>query len=118
MALSRCKVFNRQNQRCGLTAEHLGQDHSFGRPAPGPPDLPPRRDLGEHYVDEGMGARTGQAFTGQALTTDVRGCARCGEDHPKLGFRRMSNPIDPNYPFWAPCPNAEGPILLMSVVEV
>ena len=52
MPLSRCKVFNRQNDQCGLTAEHPGQDHSFGRPAPGPPNPPPRRDLGERYVNE------------------------------------------------------------------
>jgi hypothetical protein len=27
----------------------------------------------------------------------------------------MENPVDPEYPFWAPCPEGKGPILLMAV---
>lgn len=60
-------------------------------------------------------AGAGRVFDGSSLTTDVRGCARCGHDHPKTQFVRMENPVDPEYPFWAPCPNGKGPILLMSV---
>jgi hypothetical protein len=54
-------------------------------------------------------------FDGPAVTTDVRRCARCGSDHPGMRFVRMENPIDAEYPFWAPCPKGKGPILLMSV---
>lgn len=53
--------------------------------------------------------------TGPAVTTDVRRCARCGQDHLNLRFTRMENPIDPEYPFWAACPAGQGPILLQAL---
>jgi hypothetical protein len=50
MALSRCKAFDLDNSRCGLTAEHPGVTHSFGPTPPGPPSPPPRKDAGEYYA--------------------------------------------------------------------
>lgn len=50
---------------------------------------------------------------GAAVTTDVRGCARCEQEHLHLRFTRMAHPFDPTHPFWAPCPNGHGPILML-----
>lgn len=55
------------------------------------------------------------------LTTAVRGCARCGGDHDKVLFRRLSRgPIKTETgqrTHWAECPVNGEPILL-SVEQV
>lgn len=60
-------------------------------------------------------ARHALAFKGTSLTTDIRACARCDQDHPELTFTKMEHPVDPDYPFWAACPNGAGPILLKAI---
>ena len=50
------------------------------------------------------------------ITTDVKCCARCGEDHQKVVFTKLSRP-HPRHTHWAPCPKNKEPIM-MRVVEM
>ena len=50
------------------------------------------------------------------ITTDVKCCARCGEDHQKVIFTKLSRP-HPRHTHWAPCPKNKEPIM-MRVVEM
>lgn len=42
---------------------------------------------------------------------NVRGCARCGQDHPTLKVLPISNPID-DFNYWGFCPNTYQPVLV------
>jgi hypothetical protein len=45
------------------------------------------------------------------MISNVRGCARCGGDHPKLEFKKFKNPcIERTH--WALCPTTGEPILM------
>ena len=46
------------------------------------------------------------------MTVDIRECARCGDDHRQLVFKRMARPVDDVWAFWAACPTTGDPILL------
>jgi hypothetical protein len=53
----------------------------------------------------------------QALTSDVRHCARCGLDHEGLAFTPLDKPMagddaSESYTHWAGCPNTGEPIML------
>lgn len=37
-------------------------------------------------------------------------CPRCGEEHDKTFFRKLSNPVD-KWTHWAMCPNTSEPLL-------
>lgn len=73
MPLSRCNIFNRENARCGLTAEHPGKDHSFGPIPPGPPSPPPRPDYGERYETDEEYWRRVPRLTDQSSTGTKNG---------------------------------------------
>lgn len=45
------------------------------------------------------------------LTVDVKGCARCGRDHPQLLFHPFAVP-PPAASHWSACPRTLEPILL------
>jgi len=49
------------------------------------------------------------------ITTDVKRCARCGKDHEKIAFKKLT--IAGRYSHWAPCPENQEPIM-MRVVEM
>lgn len=49
------------------------------------------------------------------LLVDVSGCARCGQNHTSVAFRRMLHPIDDAFPWWGLCPTTREPILLSSI---
>ena len=51
---------------------------------------------------------------GDRVTVSVADCARCSQDHAGLEFVRLANPIDLDFPFWAPCPNGKGPVILIN----
>lgn len=55
-----------------------------------------------------------QKAEGLSVTHTVRNCARCGEDHPYLSFRKLTQPVegDPALDYWAECPETDEPILL------
>lgn len=42
----------------------------------------------------------------------LRGCQRCGQDHSKLKFQPLTNPVD-SFEWWALCPVTQEPILLL-----
>jgi hypothetical protein len=50
------------------------------------------------------------------VTTTVRSCARCGEDHEKLTFQPFKRAVEPGsseaLTHWAMCPNHDEPILM------
>ena len=49
------------------------------------------------------------------IHVDVRSCARCGQDHEKLEFKLLTNPIpdgDFYWTHWASCPTNGEPVLL------
>lgn len=47
------------------------------------------------------------------LTIDLRGCPRCGKDHPTHVFRPLANGVkDLNAGYWAPCFQNAEPILM------
>jgi hypothetical protein len=50
------------------------------------------------------------------ITVDVKRCARCGEDHQKVVFKKLTRP-GPRHQYWAPCPKNQEPIM-MRVVEM
>lgn len=48
---------------------------------------------------------------------NVKGCARCGGDHPGLVFRPLTRAMEPegtsrSWQQWAPCPTNGEPIML------
>lgn len=45
------------------------------------------------------------------IVSTVRSCARCGDDHADLAFRKLARPSGEST-HWAPCPKTEEPILL------
>lgn len=51
---------------------------------------------------------------GLSLVHSVRGCARCGEDHDSLSFRKLGHSVDGDPPleYWATCPETDEPIML------
>jgi hypothetical protein len=50
------------------------------------------------------------------ITVDVKHCARCGKDHEKVIFKKLTQP-GPRHSHWAPCPTNQEPIM-MRVVEM
>jgi hypothetical protein len=40
----------------------------------------------------------------------VRGCFRCGQDHPRLPMRKLSNPTT-RWHYWGLCPTTKEPLL-------
>lgn len=52
---------------------------------------------------------------------NVRQCARCGQDHENIVYRRLTHPITDSdgkvWTHWAPCPTNGEPILMMFVDE-
>ena len=48
------------------------------------------------------------------IVTDIRGCARCGQNHRKLTFTPLTHPIEAveAWTHWCPCPTNGEPILL------
>lgn len=50
------------------------------------------------------------------ITVDVKCCARCGKDHEKVVFKKLTQP-GPRHSHWAPCPTNQEPIM-MRVVEM
>lgn len=50
------------------------------------------------------------------MKTNVRNCARCGQDHNDLEFVLLSNPTD-EYGWWASCPFNGQPISLAVVAD-
>lgn len=54
------------------------------------------------------------------MKTDIKHCARCGQDHNKLGFDKLTYPIEDSdgtlWTHWAPCP-ANGEPILLKVTE-
>jgi hypothetical protein len=50
------------------------------------------------------------------ITVDVKQCARCGKDHEKVVFKKLTQP-GPRHSHWAPCPTNQEPIM-MRVVEM
>ena len=53
---------------------------------------------------------------GNAIVTNVRGCARCGDNHELVGFRPLTNPCV-GLTHWAPCPTNGEPIMLAIVPD-
>lgn len=51
---------------------------------------------------------------GLSLIHDVQNCARCGEDHTSLSFRKLGHSVDGDPPleYWATCPETDEPIML------
>jgi hypothetical protein len=47
----------------------------------------------------------------EKITTDIKYCARCGEDHGGLQFVRFKHPCG-EFTHWAMCPKMQEPILL------
>lgn len=45
------------------------------------------------------------------FTTDIGGCARCGQNHEQLEFKRLERPVSA-LDFWAACPTNGEPVLL------
>ena len=45
------------------------------------------------------------------IIVNVKGCARCHDNHPALRFTPLIN-ADDEYTWWAKCPNVGQPILL------
>lgn len=45
------------------------------------------------------------------LCIDVRGCQRCGGNHPAVKFKNLSRPSD-RFTSWAMCPTLNEPIML------
>lgn len=52
-----------------------------------------------------------QAGALKTFTTDIAGCARCGQNHAVLQFKRLERPIG-DLTFWASCPTNGEPVLL------
>lgn len=54
-------------------------------------------------------------FKDETIQYDVFGCARCGEDHPTLEFKKFSNqPVGDQrgvYAFWGLCPVKQEPVI-------
>ena len=51
---------------------------------------------------------------------NVRGCARCGGEHPELPFKKFERPVfidDMEITLWAMCPVTEEPILMAIVFK-
>ncbi len=46
----------------------------------------------------------------------VRGCARCGQDHPDLVFAKLAHASD-EWTHWALCPVAHEPILQAHITD-
>lgn len=65
----------------------------------------------EGYANEyGKNDAEAQAFSFETL---LRGCARCGNDHPRIVFRRFRRyPIN-EFTHWALCPSTEEPVLMV-----
>ena len=62
----------------------------------------------------------GRGMSDQAtVTTTVLGCARCGQNHEGLTFKRFAQPIvDPDgtiWDYWTLCPVSDDPILLRKI---
>ena len=47
---------------------------------------------------------------------ELKGCARCGDDHTDLTFEKLEQPVEregaPTITFWCPCPTNGQPILM------
>jgi hypothetical protein len=50
------------------------------------------------------------------LYIDVVACARCGEDHKSLKFKKLTKPEEGDYTHWSMCPTLDEPILLKIVI--
>lgn len=48
------------------------------------------------------------------IVVDVKGCARCWEDHSQLVFKALQNPPE-EYQYFGTCPKTFQPILLTVV---
>lgn len=50
------------------------------------------------------------------MNANVGNCARCGDDHERLEFEELEQPIGDgdgtSWDYWAPCPNNGQPVLL------
>ncbi len=47
--------------------------------------------------------------------TDVYFCARCGQDHKQLEFKKFQRPVadtEGDWDYWTICPSSDDPILL------
>lgn len=56
----------------------------------------------------------------KTVVTTVIGCARCGNDHEAIEFKRFEIPIkddDGLWEYWALCPVSGDPILLKKTVD-
>ena len=55
------------------------------------------------------------------MLQNLRGCARCGGEHPELEFRPLTRPVEVSqqvvFTHWASCPTNGEPIL-MAVVSI
>lgn len=49
--------------------------------------------------------------TPEPLTTDVKRCQRCGQDHDGMTFQPLDNATGA-YRWWAPCPTTGQPVML------
>lgn len=58
----------------------------------------------------------------KSISITVKRCARCGENHHQLEFKRIHNPIEhgdgePDSTYWAVCPTNGDPVLLCIVED-
>jgi len=56
-----------------------------------------------------------------SIVADVSNCARCGEDHEKVWFKKLQCPIiimgESALTHWAMCPTLQEPIVLSWLVK-
>ena len=77
---------------------------------------------GESGEVGGAATSAGDAVGGEEILArakivlDVRGCARCGDDHDGVKFYELTHPIG-DYDLWAKCPENDEPILLKVIVD-
>lgn len=55
------------------------------------------------------------------MKTNIRGCARCGQDHMELEMKKLTNPITVSdtieFGYWVMCPKLDEPILIQVFKE-
>lgn len=60
--------------------------------------------------------RTYRSPEAEIIVTDVGNCARCGEDHSMVAFKRLTHPCL-QFTHWAPCPTNGEPIMMHIVSQ-
>ena len=50
-------------------------------------------------------------MNGEVTISEVLMCARCGEDHAHVTFKRLTRPAA-TFAYWAMCPTLDEPILM------